>query len=470
MAAPGGRQTGTGLGFERVELMTKVKILLLSVAALAVAGCDTIQELVHRPDPPLKGRRLAVLPTTSLLKADARISDVKILLPRPAANSEWPQTGGYPNHAMHHLALGKSPRRAWRVTIGTGSQRRGFLSFSRSRRLLTQPIVGGGSVFSMDASGRVRAFDLASGRRLWSESALPRRERDGDVGGGLAYAGGRLYVATGAAEVLAMDAATGKVIWRKNAGAPIRNAPAVSRGRVFVVTVENTVLAYTAANGKREWNYAGVAAKTGILGSGSPAVDEGVVVAPQSSGEVVALRVENGQPVWTESVAAARRRNQIGGLTAITASPVIDRGVVYAVSNAGRLVAIELRSGRRLWDVEMGGLQTPWVAGDYIYALSNRAVLAAIRRSDGKVRWAVRLDRFTDDKDLESGRPLWAGPVLAGDRLVVAGSHGEALSVSPYTGEVIGWIPLSKGVIIQPVVARRTILFLDDSGRLTAMR
>jgi len=450
--------------------MKKAKFILLMAAGMAVAGCDTIQEFIHKPDPPLKGRRLAVLPTTSLLKADARISDVKVMLPRPAANGAWPQNSGYPNHAMHHLALGKSPTRAWSATIGTGSQRRGLLSFSKSRRLLAQPIVGGSSVFSMDASAQVRAFDLQSGRQLWSVTALPRFERDGDVGGGIAYENGRVIAATGAAEVVVMDAATGKVIWRKNTGAPVRSSPAVSRGRIFVVTVENTVLAYDIKDGTKLWNYAGVAAKTGILGGGSPAVDDGVVVAPQSSGEVVALRVENGQPVWTESVAAAQRRNQVGGLAAITASPVIDRGVVYAVSNAGRLVAIELRSGRRLWDVEMGGLHTPWVAGDYVFALTNRAVLAAIRRSDGRVRWAIRLDRFTDDKDLEFGRPFWTGPVLAGDRLVVAGSHGEALSISPYTGEVIGWIPLTRGVFIQPVVAQRTILFLDDSGRLTAMR
>ena len=453
-----------------MEFMPHMRLILLAVAGLSVTGCDGIRELVHRPDPPLKGRRLSVLPSTGLLKADARISDVRVLMPRPSVNRAWPQNGGYPNHAMHHLALGKSPSRAWSVSIGTGSSRRGLLSFSKSRRLLAQPIIGGGRVYSMDASGRVRAFSLSSGSTQWSVSALPRKERDGDIGGGVAYEKGRLYVATRAAEVLALDAATGKILWRKNAGAPIRSAPAVSNGRVFVVTVENTVLAYATADGKKEWNYAGVAAKTGILGGGAPAVDEGVVVVPQSSGEVVALRVENGRPVWTESVAAARRRSQIGGLTAITASPVIDRGVVYAVSNAGRLVAIELRSGRRLWDVEMGGLQTPWVAGDYVFALSNRGVLAAIRRSDGRVRWAVRLDRFTDDKDLEYGRPYWTGPVLAGDRLIVAGSHGEALAISPYTGEAIGWITLTKGVFIQPVVAQRTVLFLDDSGRLTAMR
>ena len=230
------------------------------------------------------------------------------------------------------------------------------------------------------------------------------------------------------------------------------------------------MIAFDTKDGKKLWDHEGVAALTGILGGGAPAVDEGVVVAPQSTGEVVALRAESGRPIWTENVGTAQRGDPTGGLGAVIASPVIDRGVVYAVSNAGRLAAIELGSGRRLWDLEMNGVQTPWAAGDYVFVLTSRAVLAAIRRSDGRVRWAIRLDRFTDDDDLIDGRPFWTGPVLAGDRLVVAGSHGEALAVSPYTGEVIGWTPLNRGVFIPPAVAQRTMLFLDDSGRLTALR
>jgi outer membrane protein assembly factor BamB len=237
-----------------------------------------------------------------------------------------------------------------------------------------------------------------------------------------------------------------------------------------VVTVENDVIALATKDGSRLWNYSGVASTTGILGGGTPAVANGIVIAPQSSGELIALRAENGHAVWTESIAATRRRNPVTSLTTITANPIIDRGMVFAVSNAGRLAAIDLRSGRRAWDLDIGSLETPWVAGNYLYVVTNRGELAAVTRDTGKVRWVIRLERFVDDKDLVNGRPNWAGPVLASDRLVVAGSHGEALSISPYTGEVIGWVPLTKGVMIQPVVASNTILFLDVTGQLSALR
>jgi outer membrane protein assembly factor BamB len=454
----------------------KKSLLLALVALLALSGCERIREIFHKPDPPLPGRRLSVLPENTRLRTDRTISDVRITLPRPATNRNWPQASGYPSHDMQHLTLGKDPRRKWTVDIGRGStdDRTMFASigitFQRARRLLTQPVVGNGRVFAMDAAGVVSAYDLRTGRRVWRKSALPKREKDGDLGGGIGYANGRLYVSTGAAQVVAFDAATGKLLWRASLKSPARSAPAIADGRIFVVTVDNDIIALSTDKGKRLWNYSGAPATTGILGGGTPAVANGIVVAPQSSGDLVALRAESGHLVWTESIAATRRRNPVTNLTTITANPIIDRGMVFAVSNAGRLVAIDLQSGRRSWDLDIGSLETPWVAGDYLYVITNRGELAAITRKGGKVRWVIRLVRFVDDKDLIDGAPSWAGPVLASDRLVVAGSHGEALSVSPYTGEVIGWVPLTKGVLIQPVVADNMILFLDVTGQLTAMK
>jgi outer membrane protein assembly factor BamB len=451
-------------------------VALLAVVVMTLPGCERVREIFHKEDPPLPGRRQSVLPENTRLRADQTISDIKITLPRPSTNRNWPQASGFPSHAMQHLTLGKDPRRKWRVSVGRGSTDDRTmlatigLSFQRSRRLLAQPVVGDGRVFAMDATGEVSAYDLTTGRRIWRKSALPKREKEGDLGGGIGYAKGRLYVSTGAAEVVAFDAATGKEIWRAELKAPARSAPAIANGRLFVVTVENEVVALSTEKGERLWNYSGVASTTGILGGGTPAVAGGFVIAPQSSGELVALRAENGHVVWSESIAATRRRNPITNLTTITANPIVDRGMVFAVSNAGRLVAIDLQSGRRAWDLDIGGLETPWVAGNYIYVITNRGELAAVTRDQGKVRWVIRLEKFVDDKDLVDGRPNWAGPVLASDRLVVAGSHGEALSVSPYTGEVVGWVPLDKGVMIQPVVANNTILFLDITGRLSAYR
>jgi outer membrane protein assembly factor BamB len=374
---------------------------------------------------------------------------------------------------MHHLTLSARPQRAWQANIGGGTGGSSFwrvFGLTTPRRLIAQPIVAEGKYFALNSYGEVVALNAATGGQLWRTNVMPREEGQGDVGGGVGYANGILYVATGAAEVLALTPGDGKIVWRTSLEAPARGAPTISAGRIYVVTTENELVALDPAKkGERLWNFAGVAEPTGILGAANPAVEGNIIVTPQSSGEVVALRVENGRQLWTERLAAARQINPITNIADITARPVVDRGVVIAVSNAGRLAALDIRTGRRIWDVDIGGIQTPWLAGDWVYALSNEGQLVCIERASGRIKWSVQLNNFTTERQRRD--PIvWTGPVLASDRLIVAGSHGEALSLSPYTGQVLGRIVIGERVLISPILAQNTIYFLDDTGRVLALR
>jgi len=86
------------------------------------------------------------------------------------------------------------------------------------------------------------------------------------------------------------------------------------------------------------------------------------------------------------------------------------------------MAAVNLEQGVRVWEIDLGGVQTPWAAEDYIFVLTNDSQVVAVRREDGRIRWVGLLQRFEDPEDQEE--PIrWYGPVLAGERLIVAGSH-----------------------------------------------
>jgi outer membrane protein assembly factor BamB len=198
-------------------------------------------------------------------------------------------------------------------------------------------------------------------------------------------------------------------------------------------------------------------------------VDGSVVVAPFSSGEIVALRVENGRQVWAESLTALGRMDPISSLAHIRGRPVVDRGRVFVTSNSGRTVAIDLRTGNRVWEKRIGAIHGPWVAGQFIYLLSNNGEVICLTRRTGGIRWVRPLQRFEDEEDRE-GPIVWAGPVLAGDRLIVAGSNGEVWSISPYSGKLLGRIKVSGAVYITPAIANETVYLLTDDAELVALR
>lgn len=435
--------------------------VVLLVLAVSLSACGSLNPFGRKKQAPLPGERIPVLQAGSAMTPDPKLKDLAIALPKPLVNPAWPQAGGYPSHAMYHLALAPKVSRVWRISIGAGS--------SKSRRLIVQPVVGGGRIYTMDARAVVRAFDAKSGTSLWEKTVLPKNESDADLGGGVAFDKGRLYVTTGAAEVLALEAGTGKEIWRVKAGAPMRSAPTIGGGRVYVVNVQNESIAFSAKDGRQLWRHTGLPETAGFLGSASPAYANGVLIVAHTSGEIYALRANNGRQLWSDTIASVRRVTAVAALTHIRGHPVIDRGRVYVVSHSGRMAAIDLRTGSRVWDLDVGALQMPWVAGEFVFILTNDGKIAALRRDNGRVKWVTELLRYVDKKKRKK-TIFWVGPVLAGDRLVISGSHGEVLSVSPYTGKVLSWLNLSEGVMIPPLIADGTLYILDDGGDLSAYR
>jgi outer membrane protein assembly factor BamB len=438
------------------------KIAAMAAVLLLVGACDTMDDWFgDSEEPPLPGERLSVLTHARELLPDPELADAEILLPPPATNPDWPQTGGYANHAMHHLEVGESLTTIWRVDTGSGAD--------DEERIAATPIVADGRIFVMDAETQVSAFDAGNGDALWSVELTPDDEDDGHIGGGLAFEGGAVFAATGFAEVIALEAATGAEIWRRKVDGPMRSAPTARGGRVFVITLDNKLYALNAGNGETLWTYSGIAETATLLGGASPAVDAGIVVAPFSSGELIALRAESGREIWAESLTSFRRTDVVSTLSHIRGRPIIDRGRVYAVSHGGLMAAIDLTSGQRIWDKEIGGQESPWIGGDYLFVLTNESELLCLSRNTGRIFWIQSLPRYEDEEDKED--PIvWTGPILASDRLVVAGSHGYAYAISPYDGRFLGRQEMPDGVSVPPIVAGGMLFVLTDDASLVALR
>jgi outer membrane protein assembly factor BamB len=448
---------GTGMfqrdGFRRITVVCA----LFAIPAFAISGCDYFDEKPLR----IPGERISIMLFDNKLEPDPRIADLQVRLPRPVPNADWSQPGGNARHAMNHLELGANIREIWRADIGAGS--------TDTQRLLAQPIIAGDKVFAMDSESTVTAFRRNTGELLWAIDANIPDDDDEAFGGGIAYADGRLFVTTGFAQIFALDAESGKELWRKKASGPMRAPPAVKSDRVFAITIDNQLFAYSAKTGEKLWSHAGFSEVAGLLGGASPAVSDGAVIAPYSSGEVYALRVENGRVLWSDNLTSSRRLDALSSLADIRGMPVVDRGLVYAISHSGRMVAIDLRTGSRAWDRGLAGVEMPWVAGEYIFVMTTANELVCLTRRGGRVRWVSSLPRYEDSDNKEN--PIkWSGPVLAGDRLVLVSSHGEAWSISPYTGKPLGRVELGSDVLIAPVIADGTLYFLTESGDLIAMR
>lgn len=430
----------------------------IAAAAMILTGCSAIDNIFREPEVILPGERIAVSTDANALLAEGGV----ISIPVAVSNSSWAQPGGAASNAPGHLATRSTLSRAWSTDAGDGS--------SSDGKLTASPIVVAGRVYVLDASAHVSAISSSSGKRIWRVNLTPEGENSEEgYGGGVTADFGRIVAATGFGEVYGLDPPNGRKLWSRNLGLPIRAAPTAANGRVYVVTVNNEVHALDIETGELVWDFRRYSESAGVLANTSPAVEGNTVVVPYKSGELLAFDTETGKPKWGDALTRTGRYSSVGAINDIAGRPAIYGGLVYAVSHSGRLVAIDLKSGRRVWSKNVASTQTPWVAGDTVFVVTTGAEVVALNRNDGTIVWVRKLALWGDPEDKED-RIVYSGPVLAGGRLLLVSSTGKIIALQPETGSVANETGSGSAFFIPPVVANGSVYLLSDNAQLIAMR
>jgi outer membrane protein assembly factor BamB len=412
---------------------------------------------------PTVGNRVPILSRIeSGAEVDPALASISVVLPPQRANTEWAQVGGAAGKSYGHLALADNPAKVWTARVAGSSNR---------MRLAAAPVVGGNKLFAEGTDGVIVAFDKNTGARLWirGDDEMTKDQAPSAFGGGVSYEAGKLYATNGVGEVKAVNADTGEVLWKVKPAGPLRGSPTIAFGQLFVMTQDNQLISLNINDGSLVWDESGSNTQSGVFGVAAPAAGQGTIVAGYSSGELTAYRYENGRVLWSDALARTNISTTVGSITDIDADPIIDSGRVYALGQGGRMAAYELVTGQRIWELNLAGISTPAIAGEWIFTLTDDARLLAIARSSGRVRWITQLQAYKDVED-KKGPIFWTGPVLAGGNLWVASSRGEVWKVSAGEGSASLFADVGQPVSLPPVVADGYLYLLDDSGTIHAWK
>lgn len=452
-----------------------LKIALICGVAVALASCSTARRVWpfggdSQPESVASaGERVSVLEFEQQLSPTDELAGRDFFVPGPQAVNAWPVPGGNLEQSLEHVIAAPEFTVAWRRNIGEGA--------SRNSQITATPVAADGRIFVMDGDASVSAVDADSGQVLWRTNLRPEG-RDRAYGGGVAVSGGQVYVTSGYRFVAALDAQSGAVAWRTQFDAPIHGAPSVAGGRVVAVDVDNQIIAVDAATGAMVWSYQAIAEPARLMRASSPAISGDTVIAPFSSGEVAALRASNGQELWTQVLSRTSRTSALSEIRDVAGRPAISRGVVYAVSHSGLITAMDLRTGQPAWQLPLAGINAPWVAGDVVYAVSKAGQLTVINRQNGQVYWIRDINEgrtrtrggwfFGVGK--RTVRPIWSGPILASNRLILVNSDGQAVAYDHKTGQEVASLNLGAPTFIAPIAYRGALYVVTDNGQLISIR
>ncbi len=441
--------------------MIRFFYILPLILALHLGGCAFFSD--EEESPPLEGERISILDYQNDLTPLSTAQDINIKINLAAPNTAWEQVGKNAQHDIGNIESAplSNLQQIWESDIGKGGSNR--------LPLIVKPIMGNGKVYTLDIKSNLRAFHDQTGKLIWEKNIRPKNEDEAVIAGGLAFDQNVLFISGGYNETLALNAQNGELIWRSSMDAGSRAAPSVYNGRVYIKTLNNNLIALDAANGQVLWKYEGVGESTGLLGTASPAVDDQIVVAAFSSGDLVALRVENGSVVWSDRLINSLQLNSLSTLADIRAHPIIKDDVIYAISYGGKMVAIDKRTGTRLWAKDISSSETPLLIDDYLFILNADNKLVALDKTTGNSIWIKNIPQY-ENPEKRKNQIFWSGPLMINSKLVLVGTNGIIAICNPQNGDLIQQLNTKKSMSLSPIIANGIIYIVSTDGSLLAYR
>jgi len=321
-------------------------------------------------------------------------------------------------------------------------------------------------VFTMDTTGNMSAINQTDGTAAWSTQAS--KQQDNTLAGGLAIEKNTLIATSSSGDIAALRTTDGTQLWQVNVEAPIRIGATAHAGKAYVLTVSNELIALDIATGKILWRHQGINEFSAILGGANPAVNGSTVIGAYSSGEYYALNTNTGDVLWSDTLTAALRSDTVSSITHIVASPVIDGNIVYVISHGGKMVATDIKTGNRNWQQNIGSIHTPLVIGDFLFVVSDLDELICMNKKTGKPKYSINLQAY---KTTDSTAKLnFSAPLLVGGKILITTSHGELLYICAQDGKLLKSYDTDQKVQSGPIVVNGNYFLLSNDGTLSSYK
>jgi len=338
-------------------------------------------------------------------------------------------------------------QRVWSRSVGEGEERLG---------LRQRPAFGEGRLYFANVDGDVFALDPQTGREIWKQ-----RFKELRFAGPPGVGEGTLVLTTLDGIVLALNPDSGSERWRASVSSEVVAAPAIGRGYAVVRVNDGRLYAFSITDGSRRWVFDRGMPSLTLRGNSPPLIVETAVFVGYDDGTVVALRLENGSPVWEQVVAVGEGRTDLERMVDVDGDLVFREGMLYATSYRGQVAGFEAVSGRPLWNREMSSYG----------GLGSTASALVVADDVGNV-WSL---------DPRTGSAQWKQDALAHRWLTTPAVHGNYAVVGDLEG-YLHWIDLAEGRIVgraragkkplrgTPIVAGDLLIATSTKGEIAAFR
>jgi outer membrane protein assembly factor BamB len=325
-------------------------------------------------------------------------------------------------------------------------------SAGNPRLFVFSPAAGDKVVYTAAANGTLNALAEQGGREV------SRIEVKSRITAGVGAADDTVVVADQEGKILAFDGA-GRALWKTPVEGEVLAPPLVVQSSVIVRTADGRLLALNRADGKRKWVFTRQAPVLTLRTAASVAVNRGVIYAGFPGGKVVAVELESGRPVWEAAISLPRGSTELERVADVAGVPVVEESRVCAAVYQGRTGCVETLSGNTLWTRDISSADGVAVDAKHLYVADTEGNVYALDKSSGTTVW--KQDKLAK-RDVGT-------PVLLKGRLLIPDRTGLVHALATDTGELIGRVPTDGSRVLALVVMGERAIAQTQRGGVFAI-
>ena len=341
---------------------------------------------------------------------------------------------------------------------------------------LPDPLFFDSNIYLLNTKGYLFKISSDDGKLIWKKQIF--NEIENTIIGTPAISGIKnknntitLYAHNGSNNLFAINGVNGNILWQKKSDLPFRGGITSYKNYLFVSDFDGNFFSIDNKNGKVLWKVFLGSEYNSVYTTARPLVVKNKVIVPATGGTFFVISINTGEVLWSENVSSNQQLPMLFHSGDIVANPLYYKGKLYLVSQSGFTAAFDLETSEKLWNIPIGGFETPSISGKTIFIMGNLGLLAAIDTDTGKLRWKkqyppyINEDSFFSEKEIS----VYKGPTLIASKILIANQKGVISIIDANNGTEIDTFNIEE-LSVPPIPVDGNLLFLTAKGKLLAYK